>query len=229
MVRARCFVPALFAFTLLGCAVTHPPDYEQLASEPPLVAEATRGVMYGVAPWSWDLPDGRKILLDSERGSLVSGMGLYRLDAAFEVQFDGGGTRLQCATQPEGPGLPSTRFGCWDEGGRTTFWFADGAACTARDIGAMETMTTPECWRGVLDIGGSQYRVAYAHTAKSKIVVDRVTWTDPEGRVVQAANIVAEGRVELFHPAALSVSPLDGDTLVLHALALHRYSQLASM
>ena len=221
---ARLVLPVLLAVAA-GCAVTHPPDYEQLADEEPAVIQATRGVMYGIAPRSWDLPDGRKVVVESERASLVAGMGFYRVDAAFEIHVGGGGPSLKCATDPAGPGLGETRFGCWDDAGQIAFEFASGEACTARNLQVARTMTTPSCWRGVLDVGGEAYEVAYAHLAKSKVVVDRVTWTDADGRVVQAADIVSGVRIELFGAGPAS----DADVLVLHALALHRYGQILSM
>ncbi len=218
-----------WALSLAACRVTNPDGYDTLREAAPEErVTATPGVMYGFAPRSWDLVDGRQISVELDRARVSSGMGLYAADIAFDVQLEGSAAvpPLRCETRPSGPRVPETRFGCWSEDESVEYWVGAGRECHDRNVNAARTLGRPECWEGTLRVGDVTYHVDFGHAGRGEWVIDRVTWTDANSAVVQAADLVAEMRVELYRDEAL---PEDQrDALALHAMALHQWVHVQS-
>jgi hypothetical protein len=210
-------LPALLACA--GCSVTSARGYEALAEQPAETIEATPGRMFGVAPWSYDLPDGRQVVIDTSRGQQTWGPITAADDVYFEASL--GDARLVCASEPRGPGVPETRFGCWSPGDReVTFWMAPGAKCGVRNLDGFATLTDPTCWDGTLTTPSARYEVAYSWMEAPSSPVAWISWTDAaRGEAVQAVNSVVDLRLEVrARPGARGE---DADLLALHAVALH--------
>jgi hypothetical protein len=211
----------LLASTMVaGCAVHHPPGYETLqANAPEEVVEATPWVAYALAPRSWNLPDGRFARVERTEGPRASARGPLE----FTIRIEGAPhLSLRCQTDP--PELP-TRFACWSESlTGVGFAIAPGPGCSGQGSAALGTLRRPDCWRGTLRTGTDTYRVAFAYLERRRWAIDRVSWVDSRGRPVQAADLVAELRVELHRSRDLEET--ERALLLLHALALHQWIQV---
>jgi len=170
-----------------------------------MVIGATPWVMYGFAPVSWDLPDGRVILIEVERCAIVSGMGLYTADIDFSAAFrDAPGERIRCRTDPTGPGVPETRFGCWTEGDAASplqFWIAPGEDCPARHVPVARTLTTPSCWNGELTTEGGPIALVHGYLKSTGSPVGYVSWVSQSGALL-AADIVVDQRILVYDVGA---------------------------
>jgi hypothetical protein len=210
-----------------GCTVRHAPGYEELErSTQPQVIEATPYKMYGMVPWSYDIDDGRTVEIDLEDGSRTSGMGTFRLDLRYAVVL--GDLRLDCATEPAGPNVPDTRFGCWspDPDDKTAFWMEPGPNCGARDFDAAQTLVRPECWQGELKTPHRDYTFHYSQMASTGAPVNRISWIERgTGSTAMAASSVTDMRLLLYHGTR---SDEHRDLLVLNALALHYWHHMMS-
>jgi len=205
-----------------GCAVHHPPGYDTLRTTTPVEAvEATPWVPYAMAPHSWDLPDGRRVRIDRAEARAII-IGPRRLRLAFTIRVDGAPhLSLRCRTDP--PDVPS-RFVCRSETlTAVSYAIAPGPGCSGQGTAALGTLRRPECWRGTLRTGTGTYEVTFAHLERRRWAIDRVSWTDAAGRPVQAADLVAELRIELHRAEGLE--EVERDLLMLHALALHQWLQ----
>ncbi|WP_156339229.1 hypothetical protein [Chondromyces crocatus] len=191
-----------FAF-LTGCAITNPPGWE-MRSEPPERIEATPWVPYGSAPVSWDLRGGDKILVDVQKGTVISGMGMYHADLRFKVAYASEpSASITCATEPAGPDVPRTRFGCWSAEGAAeplTFWMAPGVDCPARHAAVTKTLTTPECWHGVLTLPDRTLQLRHGIMPSMGSPIGRVSWVSAKGDPLLVADIVVTLWIELFDP-----------------------------
>jgi hypothetical protein len=204
-----------------GCCVHNPQGYKQLSQSASLLIEATPWKMYGVAPTRWTLADGRKALVDVDRFSVASGMGMYRSDMEFDVSWDGSAPSLHCETEPAGPDVPETRFGCWsagDDGPSVQFWMAPGAGCGFRDLDVPSTLTTPACWKGVLTTPVDRYTVEFGHLSRLGSPVGRISWIGRDDQVVLAADIVVDTIIRLFPGGGKQGL---SDELILQTIALH--------
>ncbi|MEQ9080909.1 MAG: hypothetical protein RLP09_44005 [Sandaracinaceae bacterium] len=182
-----------------GCSVAYPTQWNARATSAENV-DATPWVVYANTPTSWESRDGQ-IQLRSTRHERLSGMGLYRLDLEFEVELVGpSGRIITCRTEPTGPDVPSSRFGCWSgpEGERLRLWIAPGEDCPSRDAGVMRTQTSPACWNGELTFEGDVIRLSSGHLESTGSPVGYITWVSDEGELLLAANIVAEQRIQVF-------------------------------
>jgi hypothetical protein len=222
----------LFLVTLTGCAVSYPAGWAGRARTPEVVA-ATPGVMYGRAPLRWDVAGGDRIHIDVRDAAVASGMGLYRQEIRFTATYASApDARIVCETEPSGPGVPRTRFGCWSEAGGgepIRFWMAPGADCQMRDGAVVDTLTTPECWHGELAVPGEQIRLRHGHLQSTGSPVGYVSWVDDGGGMLLAADIVSEMRVELFDPQpARPVAAALRRRLVLLTVALSWWEHASS-
>lgn len=225
MPQHRLLIIPLLTSLTLGAAcvkVASPPGYEELkATHQPKVIQATPYKMYGIAPRSYDLPDKRQVTIKVDDYQKTSGMGMYRINMAYEIAL--GDRVLSCATQPNGPNTPKTRFGCWsvDEQEPVTLWLAPERACEDQDLGASQTLLRPECWQAVLTTPKQRYNVELGYVEGLESPVHYLSWTDARGAAVQAANSVAELRVELWQTTTTSLDLEEQDRLTLSAMALH--------
>lgn len=208
MVRLAVF--SLAALALLGCRVTHPQGYDQLAT--PALLQPLPSTPAALR--SGRMPDGTPITVDVERSRVHTGLGRYGADVAFTASS--GGLSLRCATDPDGPGVPKTRFGCWSEGAPgITFWVAPDQDCPARNIAYNRTRRTPACWEGVLTTPQDTYTTAQAHLTGRGHAIERLTWTNAAAEVQQAADLVVAGR-----PRVYGTPDAEPELLYLHAFAL---------
>jgi len=206
---------------------TNPAGYDALVdqvSEERISGE--RGVMYGFAPVAYNLADGRQVVVDLDRDSLTSGRLLFAMDIGFEVGFatSSESPRLRCETRPNGPTDLEVRFGCWNADASIQYWVGIGEECSDRRLGAVETSQRPECWEGVLAVEDEMYTVAFGQFGRNEWVLNRVAWTDADGTIVQAANLVAKHSVQVHSAAELPEE--HRDAITLHALALHQWIHL---
>jgi len=187
---------------LSGCTTVYPTCWPR--GEPSAYAlRATPWKAFGKSPRSWDLPDGRQIEVDGHASS------------SFVVAFARAPeSRIRCATRPDGPGLPETRFACWSEPDRaTTFVLAPGEPCGSN----FTAVTRPACWTGVLTRNGARATFHRGYLKPSAIPFDRVTWVDDRQQLVLAADYILDTQIELYPgPAA---APWPDDTLILVAVA----------
>ncbi len=191
---------------LCGCAVTYPSGWTRRAA-PPELLKATPGVMYGDAPLSWDTAAGERILVEVQDASVASGLGHSASSFRFDVAFRGASQeRILCGTQPAGPDVPETRFGCWSpesERELLRFWLAPNLGCP---LGSpAQTLTTRECWNGELSLDGEQVQLRHGHLESTGSPVGYLSWVGERQQLLLAADIVREMQVELF-----DASPAEG-------------------
>lgn len=204
-----------------ACAIVRPPAWPDPEPEP-LVIEATPGHMYGYAPISWDVPTGETITIAVDRASVTSGLGLYHADIAFTAALDG--EQLRCESEPAGPGVPSTRFGCWSEG--VTFWLAPGHDCPPRHAAHASTLTTPACWDGELTVDGQRTLLHHGYVEATGAPVGYVSWTTEAGELQLAADTVSSMQVRIY-AASKALSDRARRRLVLLTVALSWWEHAA--
>lgn len=157
--------------------------------------------MYGAAPTSWDLPSGETILIAVDRASVTSGFGLYHAEIAFTASLPG--EQIRCESEPAGPNVPRTRFGCWSTGPGTddlSFWLAPGEDCPARNASHVSTLTTPSCWNGELTVNGARASLQHGYVESTGAPVGYVSWVSASNELLLAADIVTEMQVRLYEP-----------------------------
>jgi len=206
---ARVAASLVAGLGLVGCHVTNPRGYDQLTTAPHV--EPLAPVQEG--PLTWRMPDGGRVTIEMEPSWVHVGTRRFRADLAYSATF--GTLTLHCATEPKGPGVPETRFGCWSDAEDVTFWVAPDTACPARHTAYRQTLRTPACWRGVLTTPTTKYTTAHAYITQRGHVIHRVSWLDETGTVQQAADLVVERRPRIFH-----ATETDRALLSLHAVAL---------
>ncbi len=204
---------------ILGCTVVTPPGWPVEPHAEPQVVTATPWVMYGFAPTSWDLPDGRQIAVEVDRCAVGTGLARSWTDVEFSVAFrDSPGPGIRCRTDPNGDGVPETRFGCWtegDAGASSRFWLAPGAGC---EYGAVETSTRPHCWNGELTGTDGPVSLVHGYIEDTGSPVGYLSWVGPPGPLI-ATDIVTDQQIRIYDladdlPAAVR------DRLLLHTVAL---------
>ncbi len=184
------------SLTASACAIVRPPAWPDPEPEP-VVIVATPGHMYGYAPLSWDLPTGEAITIGVDRAGVTSGLGMYEADIAFTAAL--GEEQLRCESEPAGPDVPATRFGCWSKA--VTFWLAPGRDCPARHAAHASTLTTPACWEGELTLDGQRARLHHGYVEATGAPVGYVSWTTEDGALLMAANIVSSMQVRIVDTA----------------------------
>lgn len=212
----------------LACTILVPPGYPLSDDREPTTIYATPWVAFGTVPHSWDLPDGRQILFDVSRADLTFGFGLYRADIAFSVSLDG--HRLRCESEPSGPNVPKTRFGCWSgspSSNELTFWLGKDQDCPARDAAHVKTLTTPECWDGELTFRGQRISMWHGILKNHGSPVGYVSWGLDPKHVLLSADIVGNMQV-LLYGSESSVSPDLARNLILLTMALHQWEHQLS-
>lgn len=209
---------------LPACAVAYPTGWEERGVRTELVS-ATPGVAYSAAPRSWDLASGDRIGVDVAAHSVTSGLGAYRADMRFSVAHAGATEKLDCATDPTGPDVPRTRFGCWSAAVR--FWLAPDLDCPARDGGAARSLTTPACWQGEALVHGQRLRLQHGTLRSTGAPVGYIAWVDERDEAVLAANIVGELQIELFDVRPLP--PAQRRALVELTVALSWWEHAAAV
>lgn len=211
------------AATLTGCAVKRPPGYPQ-DDDRGWTARAAPGKMFGMAPTSWDLPDGRRATIDVARARVSSGVGSYEADFAFAARLDG--KAIRCSTSP--PKLKhETRFGCWSTGHTLEFAIGPDLRCPAGGAAYRTTLTSPACWQGALVIGGKRFELRHGTLESSGAPVGYISWLDARGSTLICANTVTDMQVRVV--AESSRMPKDlRDTLVLLTIALSYWEHASS-
>lgn len=192
----------LLAVPLLAsaCTVIRPPGWPASDQEPTVI-QATSGRMYVTAPTSWDLPSGETILVAVDRASVTSGFGLYHAQIAFTASLDR--EQIRCESEPAGPSVPQTRFGCWSIGSgadKLEFWLAPGEDCPARHMPYITTLTTPSCWNGELTMNGQRASLQHGYVESTGVPVGYVSWMSSANELLLAADIVTEAQVHIYEP-----------------------------
>jgi len=228
MQRAALVIGHLAVQALCGCSLAYPPGWDERV-RPGEVIRPTPGVMFGMAPRSWDLPSGERIVISVERASLLRGIGLYRADLDFTATYAGTAESIRCKSEPSGPGVPRTRFGCWSAG-RTDdlrFWLAPDEDCPARPVAHVRTLTSPRCWRGHLTADGEGVELRHGYLVSTGSPVGYLSWSTHDHHPLLAADIVG-GTVTVFD--VRRGAPLTARarrSLVLVTLALRWWEQVA--
>lgn len=206
-----------------GCTrVISPTGYEQLTeTHKPQTLHASPFKPYGMMANSYDLPDKRQLKIKVEHYHQTSGRGDSRVSMRYEVTLSD--STIKCATHPQGPNTPDTRFGCWalDEQEPLTMWIAPGSTCQSQDVSASQTLLRPECWQGVLTTSKQRYNIKLGRLDGVNSPVHYVSWTIDDDTAAQAANLVDEISVELWQTKATRLDPKEQDRLMLSAMALH--------
>lgn len=210
------FGPALVACALAlvssACNVVHPSGWDTTA--PTTRVSATPGVMYGWAPLSYDLPDGRRVVIEVDHVSRRLGT----TSTAFVVRYASEPRpAMRCATEPQGPGVPAARFGCWSlpasEPGLTLWIHRCAQAGTPGALGEKS------CWEGTSTTKeGEHIRLEHAYLQRSRIPVGRISWVGPQGPLL-AANIQLDTVFEMYAVAPQLSRELH-DQLLLLTVAL---------
>ncbi len=187
------------SLALGACAVVRPPGYPD-SDDNAVIVQATPGKPYGVAPTSWDLPNGERIRINVLRAAVTSGMGMYTADIAFTATM--GPDEIHCESEPTSPGIPPTRFGCWSIRGseKLTFWLAPGEDCPPKHIAHAKTLTTPACWHGEASVNGETTVLRHGYLKSTGSPVGYVSWLSATKEPLLAADIVLETSVRLYQP-----------------------------
>lgn len=207
-----------------GCAVTYPKGWESRDPSAEIPVYGAGDLLSGAGP-SWTFKDGARLSIDVESTEVLRGMGLYRQDIRFSLGYVGDeASRVRCESEPEGPGVPSSPFGCWTEGSsgqQARFLMSPGRGCSLKDLDTVETLTTPDCWEGELLFADAKVRLRHGVLTSTGSPVGYVTWVDEDDQLLLAADIVGGVNVELFEPRTPPpVSPVPRRLLVLLTVAL---------
>lgn len=212
---------------LVACSVKHPPGWpdEAVAGE---AITATRGVMYSVAPRRWDVPGGEEIRVDVDAFEIVSGWGRAAAAMRFSAAYVGEpASGLACATEPTGPGVPETRFGCWSatDPAALQFWLAPGAGCPAGQ--PLRNVKRPECWQGESTVNGRRIRLRHGHLRGNGWPVGEIAWVDEDEQALLVADIVREQQY-LVYPGPIAPTAALRRALVLLTVAFAWYVHATS-
>lgn len=196
----------------MGCAVIHPPAWSERDGAAERV-KPTPWVMYGASPLSWDFEDGSKVALARDGASL-------RL-----VPTGARSAALACSFQPNGPSVPETRFGCWDEAAQLTFWVAPGKACASDALHQPQTVLRAECWEGEAVLGDERVSLETARMPSTGAAVNDVAWVGADGRLLLAADLGPV--IRLHRPKAHgALTPELESKLVALSLAYHHFREV---
>ncbi len=199
MLLARRLPFIASSLALCACSVVRPPGYPE-HDEQGVLVQATPGKSYGVAPTSWDLPNGERIRINVLRADVTSGMGMYAADIAFTAAL--GAETIHCESEPTSAGIPPTRFGCWSIGGseKLTFWLAPGEDCPPKHVEHVKTLTTPACWHGQASVNGETMLLRHGYLKSTGSPVGYISWLSATNEPLLAADIVLETSVRLYEP-----------------------------
>lgn len=216
-----------------GCSVTYPKGWQTLHPSSDVI-QATRWKMYGVAPTSWDLPDGGQVRIDLKKYLLTPSRGATTAqpELIFTAAYpDHPELRVHCQTEPSGPPAPESRFGCWsdaDNGQSLQFWLAPGKDCVAWDIPRI--LTRPECWQGELTVDEHRIALQRGYVTRSGAPVDYIGWLDSEGEVLLGACFVLESQIRLYEPQTpAALSDRLRKQLILMTVALSYWSHASQL
>lgn len=178
--------------------------------------------MYGYAPLSWDLPDGRTIVVDVDELQLPP---LARAaEATFTVGYrDAPGHAVRCSSGLA-PGAEGW-FRCWGVDARDQpihFDLGAGNDCELSVARHIDTYTTPACWKGRARVAGTEIQLDRGYFERSGMIVGYASWVDGT-QPLFAANIVGEQQIQL-HDGPSALHPADADLLLL-TVALHWFEQ----
>lgn len=192
------FAPlALVALGLAGCIV-NPPGWPERQPEP-YVLRATIGKPFGRYPWSWTLPNTKRIEISPDE----TGLHAFYTDAPER--------RLRCDEDVQRPGYPHARLVCWsawDDGNSIRFWLAPDVDCPWTAFSQIGTNANRSCWSGAAVVGGRSLTFLRAHQKGTNYPMDRATWLGDDGELVLAADFVTSLKIELY-PRARAPEPVD--------------------
>lgn len=186
---------------------------------------ATPGVVYGYAPLSWDLSDGRTVVVD------VDELRMPPLARAAELDFtvgyrDDPGHAIRCATGLD-PGAKGW-FRCTGvdaQGQPVTFTMGVDADCELSVTRHMQTYKTLACWEGEAQLSSGAVQLDRGYFERNGIAVGYVSWVR-DGQPIYAANIVGELSISVYDGAG-SHHP-DDEELALLTIALHWFEHASS-
>lgn len=218
-------VANLLGITLMvGCTLIEPPGWPaQRRGAATRRVVATPGVMYGYAPLSWELPDGRTLAVDVDELRLVPAA--RTSEVAFSMAFvDDPSHQIRCTSSLAPRDQGWFRCAGTDAAGQPIrFRLGPGQDCEMSMARHTELYTTPSCWRGVVELGRGTLQLERGYYTRSGIVVGYISWTD-NGTPVLAASIVNELQVQIYDGPG---SPGESDDdLMLVTLALHWFEQV---
>lgn len=211
--------------SVTACTIIMPPGW------------AERGPSFELAPVDVDprtyvLPSGTRVVITTERASVASGFGMYRPDVAFALNVEGdeiAAVALWCETEPEGEAIPETRFACWslsdDSGPWVRFYMAPGQDCPSRDAAHIQTLTTPACWTGSLEVSGRRFVLQHAYEESTGAPMDDLSWFPPDGDPILFAEV--EGSRVTAYPLAAAAAEEHVDLLVAMTLGVATWRSLA--
>jgi hypothetical protein len=217
--------PALVAFALLlaamaGCKVDAPPSYadrEKLRVEQ---VEATKGVMFGVSPLSFESSVGKISVepLEIDHGSVFSRTfsRVVRLTLAGSQPAD-----VTCVHDPVGAAYPPG------------FEFAQSGSFACRgtiDKAPFTLAVDRGCYQGVMTLADAErYTVKHGKItiAGAEVPSGEVSIVDAQGTLVSAFDLVTSMTFRVWSGESAQVKPSRA-TLIVAAAAIHDWKEYAS-
>lgn len=203
-----------------GCQLYRPSGWpEQRRAPASREIVATPGVMYGYAPLSWDLPDGRTVVIDVDELRVPPTS--RTAEATFSVTYlDSPRHQLRCTSAlapPEDGWFRCSGTGA--DGQLIALRLGTEGSCELSVARQIQTYASPACWRGVADLPGGQLELDRGHFVRSGVVVGYVSWLDASSGPYFAADIVVDQRIRIYD---VDRPPHEADAdLVLMTVALH--------
>lgn len=174
--------------------------------------------MFGYAPLSWDLPDGRTavVRVDELRNPALRDPRTrftvaYQDDPTHAVQCSSGGVS-------DGEGW----FRCTGAGADEQplrFVLGRRQSCTR------SSLTDVECWRGDARLGATELKLDRGYLEQSGVVVGYVSWLESR-QPVFAANLVVDTGIDI-HDRGDELHERDADLLLL-TVALHWFEHAST-
>lgn len=194
-----------------GCAVVRPAAWSEREETAERV-KPTPWVMYGASPLSWDFEDGSKVALER------NGAALHLVPTGARA------ASLACSLQPNGPSVPETRFGCWDEAAQLTFWVAPNKACTNDWLHRPQTVLRFECFEGEARVGDERVFLETSRMPSTGVAMNDVAWVGVDGRLLLAVTLGAV--IQLHRPKVLgALTPELESRLVALTIAYHYFKE----
>lgn len=214
MKRAVRVAALLVGIVSAGCSTVPPPGFAARGHLQHVELRAKPLEMYSDAPLTWLGPDG-EVGVRIDESTVSRGLGGYSADLRYSVAFrDRGDVPLRCTFVAPADGLLSCA------GSSHAVRLEAGPGCSYPD-----DLTTPSCGWAELVVGAARWQVREGSVSSLGVPSGELSIVDDRGRLVAAADIVAEMRMEAWLPPRTSAR--DRDIAVLVITAWHQWRHRA--